>query len=209
MRNWLQAFAFKCNLYRHVKDGVIVHETYYNGADKDSLNYLASVGKTAVGLVIGAAVRQGKVSLDTPLVDYGVVAPTWKNTPQSSLGTAARGGGGGVGYRGSGGGGRAAYRGSGSGSGGSGGSGGGAFVFPAAELGGGITWGGDEWATVTTRHLLAQVTGWGTAEAGSRFDYDSSGLVLGVLSQLLRAVTGQQPAKWARKHLTEPLVGTP
>jgi CubicO group peptidase (beta-lactamase class C family) len=155
-----------------VKGGVIVHETYYGGATKDTVNYLASVGKTAAALVIGAAVRAGKLSLDTPLVDYGIVAPTLENTPKSSLRARAAGG---------------------SSSGGS-----------AMLGGGGIDW-GDEWPLVTTRHLLAQVTGRGAAQAGSRFDYDSSGLVLGVLSQVLRAVTGQPPAAWAREHLTAPL----
>ena len=43
-----------------------------------------------MALVIGAAVLQGKVDLDTPLVDYGVVPPTAENTPSLGAATAGR-----------------------------------------------------------------------------------------------------------------------
>lgn len=157
-----------------VKDGVVIHETYYNGATKDSMHYLSSAGKTAVALVIGAAVRAGVISLDTPLIDYGVVAPDSDNTPRTSLGTALPVGGGG---------------------------GSPAFSKHATSN---VNWGGS-WSQVTTRHLLAQVTGRGNAEAGTTFDDDGDGVVLGALSRLLRSATGESPSTWARKHLTGPL----
>jgi len=43
-----------------------------------------------------------------------------------------------------------------------------------AELGK-LAW-GEHWSSVTTRHLLAQVTGRGAAPPGTRFDYDSHGV---------------------------------
>ena len=58
-----------------VKDGVIVHETYREGGDADTLHYLDGVGRTAAALLIGAAEHQGVLDLDTPLSEYGIAAP--------------------------------------------------------------------------------------------------------------------------------------
>ena len=58
-----------------VKDGVIVHETYREGGDEDTLHYLDGVGRTAAALLIGAAEHQGVLDLDTPLSEYGIAAP--------------------------------------------------------------------------------------------------------------------------------------
>jgi CubicO group peptidase (beta-lactamase class C family) len=58
-----------------VKDGVIVHETYREGGDADTLHYLDGVGRAAAALLIGAAEHQGVLDLDTPLSEYGIAAP--------------------------------------------------------------------------------------------------------------------------------------
>ena len=58
-----------------VKDGVIVHETYREGGDLETLHHIDGVGRVAAALLVGAAARHGLIDLDTPLVDYGIGAP--------------------------------------------------------------------------------------------------------------------------------------
>ena len=63
-----------------VKDGVIVHESYREGGDLDTLHYVDGVGATAAALLIGAAARQGILDLDAPLADYGIAAPAVRDS---------------------------------------------------------------------------------------------------------------------------------
>ena len=57
------------------KDGVIVHESYHNGADANSLHFVDGAGKTATALLVGALVKSAGLDLDKPLRKYGVEAP--------------------------------------------------------------------------------------------------------------------------------------
>lgn len=54
-----------------VKDGVLVHETYWKG-NKDTTHTAYSVGKTFASSLVGVAVTQGKLDIDIPLAEYGV-----------------------------------------------------------------------------------------------------------------------------------------
>eukprot|EP00930_Biecheleria_cincta_P013079 TRINITY_DN11845_c0_g1_i2.p1 TRINITY_DN11845_c0_g1~~TRINITY_DN11845_c0_g1_i2.p1 ORF type:complete len:962 (+),score=129.73 TRINITY_DN11845_c0_g1_i2:45-2888(+) len=54
-----------------VKDGAIVYETYYGGSH-DARHEADSLAKTAVALVVGAAIHAGFFELDVPLFEYGV-----------------------------------------------------------------------------------------------------------------------------------------
>jgi CubicO group peptidase (beta-lactamase class C family) len=71
-------------------------------------------------------------------------------------------------------------------------------------------WDAEHWRALTVRHLLAQVSGDGQDVPGTAFANDASvnnakHSPLFVLNAVLRAATGEAPAKWARKHLTEPM----
>lgn len=56
------------------KDGVIVHESYFSNTSS-SLYETDSLGKTATAVLVGMAVQQGLVDIDTPIKKYGV-SPT-------------------------------------------------------------------------------------------------------------------------------------
>lgn len=61
-----------------VKDGVLVHETYWSG-NKDTTHPSYSVGKTFASSLVGVAVKQGLLDIDRPLAEYGV-------TPRADFG---------------------------------------------------------------------------------------------------------------------------
>ena len=50
-----------------VKDGLLVEERYYNGADEGDAFVIASVSKSILGLLTGIAIRDGFLQLDTEL----------------------------------------------------------------------------------------------------------------------------------------------
>lgn len=55
-----------------VKDGALVHETYWGNNNKDSTHTTYSVGKTAASLLTGVAVGKGILDIDRTLKSYGV-----------------------------------------------------------------------------------------------------------------------------------------
>lgn len=62
-----------------VKDGVIVHEDYWNGATKDTPIETDSAGKTVSAALVGAVAAKGYLDVDKTLESYGV-------EPQASWG---------------------------------------------------------------------------------------------------------------------------
>eukprot|EP00040_Diaphanoeca_grandis_P039718 m.259895 g.259895 ORF g.259895 m.259895 type:complete len:615 (+) comp38863_c0_seq1:70-1914(+) len=54
-----------------VKDGVIVHETYFSNTSA-SIYETDSLGKTATAALIGILVEDGLLDIDTPIREYGV-----------------------------------------------------------------------------------------------------------------------------------------
>ena len=55
------------------KDGVIVHESYFSNTSS-SVYESDSLGKTITAALVGVAVQQGLVDIDTPIQHYGVTA---------------------------------------------------------------------------------------------------------------------------------------
>ena len=55
-----------------IKDGELVHETYYGDARRDARLATDNVGLLAVVALVGAAENQGLVHLDVPIADHGV-----------------------------------------------------------------------------------------------------------------------------------------
>lgn len=60
------------NCFVVAKDGVIVHEDYWNGASKDTPIETDSAGKTVSAALVGAAVAKGYIDVDKTLESYGV-----------------------------------------------------------------------------------------------------------------------------------------
>ena len=54
-----------------IKDGVIVHESYYSNTSS-SVYESDSLGKTITAAMVSAAIEQGLVDLDVPIAQYGV-----------------------------------------------------------------------------------------------------------------------------------------
>ena len=55
-----------------VRDGALVHESYFGGAGRDALVATDDVGLLAVAALVGAGERANLFSLDAPLAAYGV-----------------------------------------------------------------------------------------------------------------------------------------
>ena len=54
-----------------IRDGALLVERYYNGADRDSTHNPRSVGKTFTAAILGIAIEEGHIkSLDQPLSDF-------------------------------------------------------------------------------------------------------------------------------------------
>jgi len=53
-----------------MRDGVVVYEDYFNGADADTRHDTRSATKTITGMAVGLAIEDGYLSLSTPLAPY-------------------------------------------------------------------------------------------------------------------------------------------
>ena len=69
-----------------VKDGVLIHESYFGGNTSDSLYETDSLGKTVTAAMFGSVVQDGLLDIDRPVVDYGV-QPTTNFEPGHSWGS--------------------------------------------------------------------------------------------------------------------------
>ena len=69
--------AIKSDVYKKInsviviKDGELLVELYYNGADRESTHNVRSVSKTFTATILGIAVDEGYIkSIDQPLSDF-------------------------------------------------------------------------------------------------------------------------------------------
>jgi hypothetical protein len=64
--------------------------------------------------------------------------------------------------------------------------------------------GADYYKVVTPRHILSQASGVGKVAPGTAFTYDSN-VYISHLSYLLHHVTGEPPVEWATRHYAVPM----
>lgn len=62
-----------------LKDGRIVLEKYFDGFGPDSVWYWASAGKSLTAFLVGLAVQEGKIDIDTPVSGY--LGGGWTSAP--------------------------------------------------------------------------------------------------------------------------------
>jgi CubicO group peptidase (beta-lactamase class C family) len=76
------AESLDSNCVAVVRDGVLVHERYWNGTDVRTDQEIFSATKSITSLLVGIAQDQGLLDIDDPAADY---IPAWRGTPSEAV----------------------------------------------------------------------------------------------------------------------------